>query len=575
MSKPVRTTVFALVAGIALPLAAAEAASRHATDLLKYVPADTPYVFVSLEPLPDKVADKFEPTVDRIMLAYQRVIRYTMEQKLSEGAVGDDDAGEIEKIRSLVDEVLGLMSVKGIRDIGIQRDSVFAFYGHGLLPVLRLRLSDEKLFDQAIARIEGKAEKQLTVGNVSDETYKYLELEGVRLAIATLDGYAVLTVVPAEFDESQLAVVFGLDKPRKSLAKSRELRSIAKQYGFTDYFAGFVNNERIASAFVDEPTGLNEALLALFDYDAAVLPDACKSEFVEVAGIAPRMVFGYSELNDKYIDSEVIVELRSDIAKGLATLPATVPGLGQDYGGLVSLGFSVNPLAARQFYESRLDALEADPFECEMLAGVQNGVPAGREVLNKPVPPVVYNFRGFLAVVSDIQGMDIASEKPPESIDASLLVAIENAQDLVTMVAMLDPQIAALNLLPDGKPVKLEIAQLTEFASQAFAALSEGAVAVSVGEGSEANAANMLVADGSNPAPLFSMSMDVSRYYGFIGEAMMEAGPDEGEEEMPVEVRNAMRDVMTLLGDLYKRMHLDVRMTERGIEMGSHLTLAD
>ena len=575
MSKSVRTTVIALAAGIVLPLAAAQAASRHAADMLKYIPADTPYVFASLEPLPDKVADKFEPTIDRIMLAYQRVIRYTIEQKLSEVAIEDDDAGDVEKMRSLVDEVLGLMSVKGIRDIGIQRDSVFAFYGHGLLPVLRLRLSDEKLFDQAIARIEDKAEKQLGVGIVGDETYKYLELEGVRLAIATLDDYAVVTVVPTEFDESQLAVAFGLDKPRKSLGKSRELRSIAKQYGFTDYFTGFVNNERIARAFLDEPTGLNKDLMTLLEYDADEFSEVCKTEFMDVAGIAPRVVFGYSELNDKYIDSELIVELRSDIATGLATLPTTVPGLGQDYGGLMSLGFSMNPLAARQFYEARLDALEADPFECDKMAQVQDGVAAGREALNKPVPPVVYNFRGILAVITDIQGMDLASEKPPESIDASFLLAIEHAQDLVTMAAMMDPQIAALNLLPDGKPVKLDIAQLTEFAHQGFAALTEGALALSVGEDSEANAANMLVAESVKPAPLFSMSMDVARYYGFIGDAMTEPAHEDGGEEMPLEVRTAVKDAMTLMGDLYKRLNLDIRLTDKGIEVGSRLTLAD
>ena len=29
--------------------------------LLRYVPADTPYVFAMLDPLPDEVADKLEP----------------------------------------------------------------------------------------------------------------------------------------------------------------------------------------------------------------------------------------------------------------------------------------------------------------------------------------------------------------------------------------------------------------------------------------------------------------------------------------------------------------------------------
>ena len=311
------------------------------------------------------------------------------------------------------------------------------------------------------------------------------------------------------------------------------------------------------------------------EYDASTLSDTCKAEFMELAGVAPRIVFGYSTVNENYIDSDVIVELRGDIAQGLATLPAAVPGLGLDHGGLLSFGLSLNPLALRNFYEARLDAIEEDPFECDKLVGMQAGVAAGREALNKPVPPVVYGFRGFLAIVEDIQGMDMASQQPPESIDGSFLFAIENAQELMTMAAMMDPQIAALNLLPDGKPVKLDLPQLDALADQAFAALSDGALSIAVGEGAESNAAGLLEADSVEPAPLMSMSMDTAWYYDFVGEAMMVSEPEEGEEEMPLAVRSAMRDAMTLIGNLYRRMQVDVRLTSTGVEMSSRMTLAD
>ena len=79
------------------------------------------------------------------------------------------------------------------------------------------------------------------------------------------------------------------------------------------------------------------------------------------------------------------------------------------------------------------------------------------------------------------------------------------------MGAMFDPQLAALNLMPDGNPVKLELAQLDEFADEAWVALSDDALAISVGEGSETNAGNMLVAESADPAPFFSMTMDTAR----------------------------------------------------------------
>lgn len=560
-------TVVALIAGCSKP--------EESPSLLQYVPADTPYVFASTEPMPDSLADKLEPTIDEVLEAYQRIIRHAMAEELVELSAEEDGAEKAEKLQALVDEVLSLMSIKGIRDAGIERDAAFVFYGNGLLPVVRLELSDAAAFEAAIARIESKAENQLSVGDLQGEKYKYLDVEEVRLVIATLDDQAVITVAPVQFDDEQLARVMGVTKPATTLADSKHLETLAEEYGFSNYFTGYVNSELIANTFLGNATGLDEDLLAVFDYDVSELSDSCKAEFLGLAGIAPRMVFGYTEMNDEYIDSVFVVELRDDIAAGLATIPRPVPGLGQDFGGLLSFGFGVDLLKAREFYEARLDAMEAEPFECDKLALLQGSVAMGRQALNQPVPPVAYSFQGIVAVVSDIQGMDLAKQQPPESMDASFLVAIEDAEALVAMGAMMDPQLAAMNLQPDGKPVKLEMAQLAEIADEAYAALSDNALAVSVGEGSETMAAELLVAESKEPAPLFSMTMDTASYYGLIGDAMMHSEPKEGEEEMPLAVRTALKDVMTLMGQVYRRMSLDVTLTPKGIEMHSRLMLAD
>ncbi len=561
--------------GIAASVIAGCATPKESPGLLQYVPADTPYVIASTEAMPDSLADKLEPTIDEVLEAYQRIVRHAMAEELVKLSSQEDGAEKAEKLQALVDEVLSLMSIEGIRGAGIERDSAFALYGNGLLPVIRFELTDAAAFDAAITRIEDKAENQLSLGDVKGEEFKYLDFDEARLLIATLDDQAVISIVPTGFDNDQLARVLGITKPEKTLADSKGLAAVAEEYGFSDYFSGYVHNERIASTFLGDATGLDEDLLAIFEYDASDISDTCKTEFMELVGIAPRVVFGYTEMNDRYIDSVFVVELREDIAEGLATIPRPVPGLGQDFGGLMSFGFGLDPLAAREFYEARLDALEADPFECDKLAPFQSIVIAGREMLKQPIPPVVYSFRGIVAVISEIQGMDLAQQKPPESMDATVLFAIEDAQALVAMGAMMDPQLAALNLMPDGKPVKLELAQLAEIADEAYAALSDNALAIAVGEGSEAKSAELLTADSKDPAPIFSMTMDTASYYGFIGDAMMQAEPAEGEEQMPLAVRTAMKDIMTLSGKVYQRMLLDVTLTPDGIEMRSRLLLAD
>lgn len=574
MIRLVKTVSFAL-AVVMLFVTNANAASRNSVDLLSYIPADTPYVFVSTEPLPSKVADKLEPTVDEILQVYQRILRHVMAEQLVKMAAEEDSADKAEQFRGLMEEVLGLVSLEGIRGAGIERASAFALYGNGLLPVLRLELSDDGLFDAAIQRIEKKAGEQLLVGTANGKSYKYADAEQVRLIIATIDDQAIVTAVPIKFDESQVAEALGLKKPRASLKSSKALSLISKEYGFSNYMTGFVSSQRIAEIFTGKATDKDKELFAAFAEQPPELSESCSAEIMEMVGIAPRMVFGYSDINPNNIKSAFVVELRKDIAKSLVAVPAAVPGLGSDPGGFMSIGFGLNPLALRSFYEARLDAMEADPYECERFADLQAGVAKGREALNQPLPPVVYSFRGFVANITDIQSMDFASNVTPESIDASILIAVENAEALIMMAAMMDPQIAALNLLPDGKPRKLELAQLAEFANTAYAALSTNALSVSFGVNAEKKSADMLRAMAPDPAPFMSMSMDAARYYAMVGETMAEQPTGDEEDKMPPAIRAAMAELMTLSGSMYDRMFVDVRLTERGVEVGANMTLSD
>jgi len=563
----------AIVIFAVLSLSTVHAASNNSADLLKYIPADTPYVIASTTPFPSALADKIEPTIDEILQAYQRVLRQLMAEQLLKMSAAEGGGEEAEQFRGLAEEVIGLLSLESIRGAGIERESAFVFYGNGLMPVLRLELSDPDLFDAAISRIEEKAGKALEVGEAKGATYKYANAEKINFIVATLDDQVVITLVPASFNERQVASA--LKAPRKSLKKSKALQAIDKEYGYSGYMTGYIDMERLAGIFSGNTTDQDDDFFAAIGDKPPELTAACSAEIMEMAGIAPRIVLGYTGVSAERLESSMIVELREDIAEGLATVPAAVPGLGADSGGLMSLGFGLNPMALRNFYEARLDAIEADPYECDKFAPLQAGVAKGREALSTPLPPVVYSFRGFVANIADIQGLDFSSNTAPESVDASILVAVENAESLVMMAAMMDPQVAALNLLPDGKPVKLELAQLAEFAGDVFAALSTDALSISFGDGAETNSADMLIADSAEPAPFMSMNMDTARYYSMIGEKMAQEPAADDTEEMPKAIREAVRDVMVLSGSIYERMSVEVQFTARGVEISSVMKLSD
>lgn len=561
-------------------------------DMLSYIPEDSPYVFAMEEALPSELIEKLEPATEDLLNGYQTIVRHAMQEELDKQLVEGGDPADVEKFQGLMDEVLHLMSVEGLREAGIESGALMAFYGHGMLPVFRAELTDEQLFNDAIARFEAKADASMSVAEVGGQSYRYFGAEEFRVLLATVDGQAVVTLVPTEFDDAAVSNVLGITKPGQNLANSNKIEALKTEYGFEDYMTGYIDVVRIADTFLGNRTGTDAALFEIFeamDYSDADTADSedeyieedkelsptCKAEFLELAGVAPRIVFGYSDVSDKALDSSMIFELRGDIAAGLSTLPAPVPGLGTDPGGLFSFGMSLNPMALRTFYEERLDAIEADPFECEGLSSMQDLVASGRAVLAQPIPPLVYGFRGFVANVLDIDGFDVSTDTPPESVDATVLFAIENAESLLMMGAMFDPELAALNLLPDGKPVRLDMPKVTSVVQDAFAAMTQNAMSVSVGDGAEGNAAAVLQADTSDPSPFMSVAMDSKRYYSMVGDAMMVADSDEGEKEMPIEVRQAIRDVMIASGRLYERMAVDVRFTDRGIEVDGRVTLGE
>lgn len=544
--------------------------------ILRYIPADTPYVVAGVEPLPDELLDKMEPKLTKLLGAYQTILREVVVGRMTEAAW--DEPGEEEKaqrVSAFIDELASLMSIEGLREAGISRDATGAFYGMGLLPVLRLADIDGAALDAAIAKLEEQAGNKLPVAEVEGGGYRYIDGDEVRIIIAVFADQLVVTFAPQDFGDAQIAQLLGVTPPATTIADAGVLEAIATEYAFTAHYAGFVDIEAVASVFVDAPVGLNADLLALAGHDTPDLSDVCKAEVRSIASVVPRMVLGYTKIDADSLDSSFVVELRDDIAAGLAALPGAVPGLGGDRGGLMSFGMGIDVKAAREFVAARVEAIESEPFECEHLDGLTAAAQGARAGLQQPLPPMVYDFRGFLAIIDEIEGLDIATQTPPTSVDGRFLLAMDNAQALVAMGAMFSPELAQLDLQADGVPVALDLPQLAAMGMTAHTALTENALALAVGDASDVGLGKMLDAPVADNKPFLSFSLDAGRYYSFLGDAITQAPTDGGENPPSPELQSALKDAMSAVGELYDRMTVDILLTERGVEMNSQVTLQD
>ncbi len=580
MRSAVRKTFLcgALVLALAACSGKPETGLTSGEGILRYVPAETPYVLAMTKRIPDDVRAKLGAGTRQVMQAYPQMLRAALSQAAEEEAEQSAEAAErIERLTAILDELAAMVTPEGIPAAGIDENSTAALYGVGLLPVLRVTLSDGALFERTFAELEAKAGGKMAVAAVDGHSYRYAADEQGRFIVAVIDDQLVVSFVPAELPEDLLKSVLGLTLPRTSIAASGALAELAATYGYLEYGLGMIDIQRLAATFLDEQSGVNQWLLASMDHDATALTDACRAEIRSMAGIVPRIVTGYTALTARNIATNSVFELRRDLAAGLQTITAPVPGLGREQEGLFSFGMSLDLAAAREFYAARLAAMEANPYECELFADLQAGVARGKAALQQPLPPVAYGVRGFLAVVEDIHGLDFQAKQPPTSIDMRFLLASDNPQGLVAMGAMFSPEIAALNLQPNGKPQKLGLPALASMVDAAYIAMTDDALALSVGAGSERGLTDMLKAAPARPEPFLSVDVDAGRYYGFLGSAITTgiAQSDDPEAAQAAEMMAATSDMMKSFEDLFSRVSFTIRFTERGIEMPSNVSLAE
>ena len=251
-----------------------------------------------------------------------------MAMATSKVAEGQGDAEDFETASAVVAELSSLMSIAGLRGAGIGRESTAVFYGHGLLPVLRMHVSDGALFDAALARIETKAGEKMPVATIGNSSFRYFEIADVKVIVAVLGDQVVITVAPLSYDDRQLSTLLGLTLPDSSIVDSGALKSIADEYGYISYFVGYVDFARIVDTFISDATGLDADLIALMEHDSSELSDVCRSEIRSLAGIAPRMGLGYTDITAERLTSQLVFEMRAATASGLATLTSSVPCVG-------------------------------------------------------------------------------------------------------------------------------------------------------------------------------------------------------------------------------------------------------
>lgn len=555
--------------------------------LLAHVPADTPWVLANTQPLSAHALEGMRRQLEAVSPMYPPMLRDMREGLAAEGA----DARLIALLEALEAELGDGDLAASYERIGMDLAPQMVFFGHGLVPVLRVVLADPARFEAFLARLETATGEALPVSAIGGQQVRRIALGDapVDALLAIIDDQLVATLAPREVDESTLAELLGLRLPQRSLAGTRELRGIHRTYGYQPNYSGYIDLRRLAGHLMAPESTIESAFLRHFGIDKPEPTPQCRAEFQALAEAWPRMVLGYTRLDATVQEARMVVETRKDIAEALMGLRAPMPGPdARAPDSLVDVGLALRLDALPGVVNGFADKVRADPWQCESLLFLNDGFAQFRQQMANPglfmAAPLL---RSVYVSVDDY----VPVEGGMPAVTGLLAIGSQNPAAVVSMAQAFLPQLATLGLEPDRRPRALSLLAMGVEAP-AEVAMSENALAMAVGADALPRLPQALGGSGTADQPMLHFAMG-SRVYALIDQAMQaqlalldELDPEvleamDEDQRRDVEAALAMRDRTSrdatmsagIYARLFKRLQFELTTSEHGIELWQRMEL--
>ena len=513
---------------------AAVPATDEAQSLLSMVPADTPYLAANLAPPPDAVIDTYLARWEPVAAEIQNQLSKARTDLESSGGTGTDkDQGE-RLLLALLEELDGKFNRAGLESLGFDLQANRVFYGMGAFPVIRMGLKDATALLATVQRVMDKAAMQAPE----------LEYQGVkywRLAddsqgadgqgdvpagayIAILPDHLALSVFPLAGEAELLPAFLGLSKPAESDALER-LTALNSKYGYTPHGSGYLDLHKLADRFMNPETLLAKTLAASGEFDAATMSDQCVTEIHGIIDNAPEMNFGVTELSENALAYQYRVQQPAPLAGQLQELVSAIPAARTVTDRVLEFAFGLKVGAARELVREKVTAIVTDPYQCEHLQDLNRSAQEALVKLDQPMPPFVNNFRGFRLSLTEIM-MD-PNTSIPSNARGQLAVHVEQPQMFIGMAQMFLPDLTELAIAPGEPPVRLPETLIPVPGVVTFAAMSDSAIGLSVGEGEEAGLPAFLDEKAGPKDTFLSASYDMKAYMEYTDKVSAQLQTEE------------------------------------------------
>lgn len=532
---------------------------------LAFVPADTPYLVANLEPMPDAVVKRWSAQ----MQSAWPMMFGGIDQALIEMAKEPTGAGYAPVLRAVLDEVRERNTPEKWQEIGLDPKGLSAFYGVGLLPVLRMQLTDPDAFRAAVARIEQKAGSKLGVAKIGEQDVWTFGNEPVIGLMAIESRHLVVTMLPSGADDALKRRVLGMDRPAQSVAESGAMAQFNKTRGYLPYASGWIDMKRLVALVPDDPA--IKTMWSALHEDAPVFDAACRSELDAMAANVPLLAMGYTKLDANRMDVHARIDLAPALAAALVKVGGTPPGpASKDV--LFDMGVGVPVLRARDFWVAQAEAMQKAPFACALLAPLNASVADAKKQMDVTIPPPFADLTG-LRISLDRIALPVG-DAPPD-VSGRILVGSTNPAFLTSLAQMTVPALANLKFANDGTPVAIPSDAVPGgFAAnlELHAAIGSNAFGIAVGKDQVA----ALKAAVTAPAGDAGVWMDAS-YSGKLYDLIAD-GIDRYGAMIPAEQRaqlDSTQKLYRMYSTWFKRFEFRVSVNSAGIDLDEGVEFAN
>jgi hypothetical protein len=498
---------------------------------LAYVPADTPYVYANLQAVPAATVEQ----LSRPMQDYWPTLFDLYESILNDAKTIDEPSRKIST--ALLEEIKTHNTWDKLRQIGLKPDARVAFYGVGLVPVLRMELGDAAAFKAEVARVEQNAGTKLPLARTGDQEYWQPGNDTLAAAIAIQGNHLVITLFPPKSSDALKQALLGVKRPAQSIAEAGTLQALAAQYSYSPYGEGFVDFVRLVDILSKPLAGSDAEFAQTLGLPALASDAACRAEYLEIAHKFPRVVFGAEEMSGQRMRIATQLEIDTRIAQQFASAIGAAPGTGAPSQGAIDFSVALPVLRLKDFWIAQADAVAAKPYACATLHSLNDGFAASKAKVDVTVPPPLSDLTGLRASVSKFEPAQGSSKIP--DVAGKLLLATNNPMAALGMAQLALPELQKIKISADGKPVALPADLLPPGAPPITAAMSDKAIAFATGADDIASLGAWLAAPAAT-TPVFMRMHFSGVVYGWMArsfEAMKQSMPAEKQSQFQLQTQ--------------------------------------